>query len=61
MEALRRGSPDLVLVFISGSAAGLPDALEGEAVRWVRKPFEVSEVVAAFIGSAPKSEPPPRL
>jgi CheY-like chemotaxis protein len=61
VEALRRGSPDLVLVFISGSANGLPDGLQGEAVRWVRKPFEVSEVVAAIVGSAPKSEPPPRL
>jgi CheY-like chemotaxis protein len=61
VEALRRGSPDVVLVFISGSAAGLPDGLEGEAVRWVRKPFEVGEVVAAIVGSSPKSEPPPRL
>ena len=41
VEALRRGSPDLALVFISGSAAGSPRSLEGEAVRWVRKPFEV--------------------
>jgi hypothetical protein len=46
-------------VFISGSANGLPDALEGQAIRWVRKPFEVSEIVAAISGS-PKSEPPPR-
>jgi CheY-like chemotaxis protein len=59
VEVLRRGSPDVVLVFISGSANGLPDALEGQAIRWVRKPFEVSEIVAAISGS-PKSEPPPR-
>jgi len=58
VEALRRGSPDAVLVFISGSANGLPDALEGHAVRWVRKPFEVGEVVAAIVDGAPKSEPP---
>ncbi len=57
VQALRRGSPDAVLVFISGSAAGLPDELEGEAVRWVRKPFEVSEIVAALVGN--RSEPPP--
>ena len=46
---LRRGSPDVALVFISGSAVGLPEGFEGErAVRWVRKPFEVGEIVAAL-------------
>jgi CheY-like chemotaxis protein len=61
VQALRRGSPDAVLVFISGSATGLPDELAGEAVRWVRKPFEVGEIVAALLGSGgPRgSEPPP--
>lgn len=49
IEALRRGSPDVALVFISGSAVGLPDELEAlGGVRWVRKPFEVSEVIAAI-------------
>ncbi len=61
VKALRRGSPDAVLVFISGSAAGLPEGLEGESIRWVRKPFEVGEVVAAIVGGSPKSEPPPSL
>jgi CheY-like chemotaxis protein len=57
VQALRRGSPDAVLVFISGSAVGLPDELEGEAIRWVRKPFEVAEIVAAIVGT--RSDPPP--
>jgi CheY-like chemotaxis protein len=48
IDALRRGSPDLALVFISGSAVGLPDGLGNERIRWVRKPFEVAEVVAAL-------------
>lgn len=50
VEALRRGSPDVALVFISGSAVGLPEGLEGEVgqIRWVRKPFEVAEIVAAL-------------
>jgi DNA-binding response OmpR family regulator len=48
LDALRRGSPGLTLVFISGSAVGMPDGLEG-GVRWVRKPFEVSEIVAALV------------
>jgi CheY-like chemotaxis protein len=49
LEALRRGSPGLALVFISGSAVGMPEGLEGAGVRWVRKPFEVSEIVAALV------------
>ncbi|MGD0528780.1 MAG: ATP-binding protein [Polyangiaceae bacterium] len=50
VEALRKGSPDVALVFISGSAVGLPEGLEGEVgkIRWVRKPFEVAEIVAAL-------------
>jgi CheY-like chemotaxis protein len=51
VAALRRGSPDLALVFISGSAVGLPEGLEGQGIRWVRKPFEVAEVVAAIAES----------
>ena len=50
VDALRRGSPNLALVFISGSAVGLPEGVEaeGERVRWVRKPFEVGEIVAVL-------------
>lgn len=50
VEALRKGSPGLALVFISGSALGLPEGLDSETgdVRWVRKPFEVGEIVAAL-------------
>jgi CheY-like chemotaxis protein len=48
VEAIRRGSPDAALVFISGSAVGLPEGLDTRRVRWVRKPFEVGEIVAAI-------------
>jgi CheY-like chemotaxis protein len=48
IDALRRGSPQLTLVLISGSAVGLPEGLEGERIQWVRKPFELSEIVAAL-------------
>jgi CheY-like chemotaxis protein len=48
IAALRRGSPDLALVFISGSAVGLPEGLDEEKTRWVRKPFEVGEIVTAL-------------
>ena len=50
VAALRKGSPDVALVFISGSAVGLPEGLDSETgeIRWVRKPFEVAEIVAAL-------------
>jgi CheY-like chemotaxis protein len=51
IDALRRGSPGVALVFISGSAVGLPDELEGDRVRWVRKPFEIGEIVSAIAES----------
>jgi hypothetical protein len=48
IAALRRGSPHLALVFITGSAVGLPEGLDLEGAIWVRKPFEIAEVIAAL-------------
>jgi CheY-like chemotaxis protein len=50
VAALRKGSPGVALVFISGSAVGLPEGLDTEEhpIRWVRKPFELAEIVAAL-------------
>jgi CheY-like chemotaxis protein len=48
VDALRRGSPEVSLVFISGSVIGLPEGLDPKRTRWVRKPFEVGEIVAAI-------------
>jgi CheY-like chemotaxis protein len=50
VDALRKGSPHVALVFISGSAVGLPEGLDEESqpIRWVRKPFEIAEIVAAL-------------
>ena len=48
VEAVRRGSPDVALVFISGSAVGLPEGFDPGPALWVRKPFEVAEIVAAI-------------
>ena len=48
IQALRRGSPDMALVFISGSAAGLPQGFEESSTVWVRKPFEIDEILAAL-------------
>jgi DNA-binding response OmpR family regulator len=53
IDMLRRGSPDVAIVFISGSSVRLPDALEDDRIRWVRKPFEVKEIVAALADGPP--------
>ncbi len=58
LDLLRRGSPDAVIVFISGTAAGLPEGLD-EGIRWVRKPFEIGEIVAALLGNR-GDDPPER-
>jgi CheY-like chemotaxis protein len=54
IDELRRGSPDLALVFISGSAVGIPELLTTSGARWVRKPFEIAEVLAALTESRTK-------
>jgi CheY-like chemotaxis protein len=51
LTRLRERSPKVALVIISGSATGLPDEVLLHDVRWVRKPFEVAEVVAAVLAS----------
>ena len=48
IEALRAHSPLATLVVISGSALELPEPLQTGQVRFVRKPFEVGEIVAAL-------------
>src|ERR1019366_5285003 len=37
IERLRRGSPEVAIVFIRGSSARLPDEVEEEGGGWVRK------------------------
>lgn len=47
---VRDQSPDARIVVISGSALSMPPLPEGYRAEWVRKPFEVSEIVAAVLG-----------
>jgi CheY-like chemotaxis protein/two-component sensor histidine kinase len=49
LARLRKNSPSMVLVIISGSAAVLPEEAALGGVRWVRKPFEVAEIIAAVL------------
>jgi CheY-like chemotaxis protein/anti-sigma regulatory factor (Ser/Thr protein kinase) len=48
IAALRATSPNATLVVISGSAVELPAPLRQGSVRFVRKPFEVGEIVAVL-------------
>jgi CheY-like chemotaxis protein len=48
INAVRENSPLATLVVISGSALELPVPLQTGHVRFVRKPFEVGEIVAAL-------------
>jgi CheY-like chemotaxis protein len=54
IASLRRGSPNIELVLITGSADRLPDAVATEAMKLVRKPFELGEVLAVLSGLTKK-------
>lgn len=45
LETLRARVGSVPLVLISGSPNGVPDVLEREVHAWVRKPFEMGEVI----------------
>lgn len=42
---LRQTNPGIVIILISGVASGVPDAMERDVAAWVRKPFEMGEVI----------------
>jgi CheY-like chemotaxis protein len=48
LATVRSASGSLRVVLISGSAAHLPDVPTGWVSAWVRKPFEVSEILSAL-------------
>jgi CheY-like chemotaxis protein len=48
-DALKMFAPKARLVVITGNADGVPAEVAGEGIRLVRKPFEVSEIVAALL------------
>lgn len=45
LETLRESSPSVVTILISGVAGGIPPGTEQLISAWVRKPFEMSEVL----------------
>lgn len=46
LRRIRQSSPANATILISGSAAGMPDQADGLAAAWVRKPFEIGEVLS---------------
>ncbi len=48
LALLRRGDPGLPVILISGAPDGMPGSLAGAFASWVRKPFEMGEVIAAL-------------
>ncbi len=48
LRSLRMSAPEATVVFITGSADIPFPSSEGSDVQWVRKPFEVAEIVAAL-------------
>ncbi|MFO0571117.1 MAG: hybrid sensor histidine kinase/response regulator [Polyangiaceae bacterium] len=50
LDTLRQSAGTLPVVIISGSAAGLPDAVQDHVDGWVRKPFEMGEVIEVLRG-----------
>ncbi len=48
LTLLRRGDDALPVILISGAPDGMPGSLARSFAAWVRKPFEMGEVVAAL-------------
>ena len=47
-QALRVRHPGIPIILISGVASGVPEELASEVSAWVRKPFEMGEVLAVL-------------
>jgi CheY-like chemotaxis protein len=47
-RALRHKHPGIPIILISGVASGVPETLAHEVSAWVRKPFEMGEVLAVL-------------
>jgi len=48
IASIRKSSPEAQVVLVTGNADSLPDAIDTSALHLVRKPFEMSEVLAVL-------------
>jgi CheY-like chemotaxis protein len=56
IASVKARSPNATLVVISGSALELPAPLRESSVRFVRKPFEVGEIVSVLAAGSGRTE-----
>jgi CheY-like chemotaxis protein len=45
LDAITRESPNAVVLLVSGQPTGIPPEAEGRFAAWVRKPFEMGELI----------------
>lgn len=48
LRTLRTANPGIPIIVISGTAVGPPEGTEDQISGWVRKPFELGEILAAL-------------
>jgi CheY-like chemotaxis protein len=53
LASMQAASPEVRVVLISGTAAAPPQEALEAACAWIRKPFEMGEIVAAILGREP--------
>jgi CheY-like chemotaxis protein len=51
LRLLRSGSPNISIILISGVTSGFPDEVGDQVAAWVRKPFEMAELVEVLESS----------
>jgi ActR/RegA family two-component response regulator len=51
ISELRGSNPEMAVILISGVASGAPDAVAHQVVAWVRKPFEMGEILDVLSGT----------
>jgi CheY-like chemotaxis protein len=57
LQRLRAANPRVKVILISGVASGVPEPVEHLVDSWVRKPFEMGEVLAVMSRLLPPREP----
>lgn len=57
LEALRSAIGEVPIVLITGSASGVPEAVQTAVRAWVRKPFEMGEVIDVLCSLVPPADP----
>lgn len=54
--AMHQANPGIRVFFITGSASPLPSLPPSSHAAWIRKPFDVSEIISALVSAAEKNK-----